>query len=147
MSMYTQQKEELKLAMKERISSLRALSGCERPSKQHNNSNDNEVDSLDNNSIIKQEQTSETEQKEEDEDDDGFESSVDVVQDCEVVDLQAKLEYVDSVLALIHVIDASLNKATEMLKSKYASDVVEALRFLAKAVNFNIQGSLKLFAR
>jgi hypothetical protein len=67
--------------------------------------------------------------------------------DAEVVALSAELGKCLSCLDLLLSIDSAVPIIERMLSSKTASDVVEALRFSARAVNFSIKGSARCLQR
>lgn len=77
------------------------------------------------------------------EDDDEFLESDDVKEDSEVQSIKASMEHCEGGLNLIKAISAAQKKVEEMLKSKTSSDVIEAIRFFTRAVNFSIKGSAK----
>lgn len=76
-------------------------------------------------------------------DDDPFLVSADVLEDSEVISLKNQLEFCEGGLKLITSIMSAFTKIEDMLKSKTAGDVVEALRFFMKAAKFNVKGSAK----
>lgn len=67
--------------------------------------------------------------------------------DPEVSALGAELGKCMSCLELLTSIDAAVPIIEKMLSSKTSSDVVEALRFSARAVNFSIKGSARCLQR
>ena len=73
--------------------------------------------------------------------------STEVVEDSTVVDCRTKLDYIRSVLGMITAIETAVPKISTMLQSKTTGDVVEALRFFTRAINFKIAGALHLFKR
>lgn len=82
-------------------------------------------------------------QEVDDEEEDEFLDSADVKEDSEIIAIRAHLEHCEGGLELIAAITAAVPKIEEMLRSKTAGDVVEALRFFTRAVNFSVKGSAK----
>ncbi len=80
---------------------------------------------------------------EDEEMDDDFPESPEVVQDNEVITLRAELDYCTSAINFLRAIESGVPKVEQMVRSKTTGDVVEALRFFTRAVNFSIQGSAK----
>ena len=76
---------------------------------------------------------------------DEFMASEDVVSDPEIVAIVAEKEYCNSALKLLEAVESAISRVEEMTKSKTVSDVIEAIGFFARAVNFNIQGAGKSF--
>jgi hypothetical protein len=54
---------------------------------------------------------------------------------------------IDIFLILIPILNFFSRQISEMLQSKTTGDVVEALRFFTRAINFKIAGALNLFKR
>lgn len=74
-----------------------------------------------------------------------FERSEEVAADAQVTDIRAQLRYCRQVLAVIDMAEQAVPRATELLRSKTTSDVIEALRFFTRAVSFNVNGALQNF--
>jgi hypothetical protein len=74
-------------------------------------------------------------------------ASAAVTEDREVLDKRARVEFCSSALQLLRAINGSLPRICEMLRSDTMGDIVEALRFLAKAIRFNISGAAEAFNR
>jgi hypothetical protein len=78
----------------------------------------------------------------EDEDEE-FLKSPDVREDSEVLSLRALLTVSASALDFIRTVTKAVGLVQELVQSKTASDVVEAVRFFVRAVNFNLNGTKK----
>lgn len=96
---------------------------------------------------VKEEQTGEEEQEEQEEDLFGDEEpenrdlTVMFQEDAEIVAMTAELSKCVSCLELLQSVHAAVPKIGSMLNSKTNSDVLEALRFFTRTMNFGIKGS------
>ena len=88
------------------------------------------------------EEGEEGEETEMDEDDD-FIDSDDVRLDAEIIALRDQLTFVTSVIEFLLTISLSLGTIQEMSRSKSTVEIIEAVRFFARAVNFNVRGTKK----
>ena len=84
-------------------------------------------------------------EEEEEFDMDAFQLTPDVMDDSETQGLKKGIEYCLSALDMINTLVKATPKVEAMLKSKSSLEVVEAIKFIARTVNFNIRGSLKSF--
>lgn len=64
-----------------------------------------------------------------------------------MVDLRAKHDYVSSATEFMKAIGSALTRIAEMLESKNVSDVVEAIGFFGRAINFQVHGALEEFTK
>lgn len=64
-----------------------------------------------------------------------------------MVDLRAKHDYVSSATEFMKAIASALTRIAEMLESKNVSDVVEAIGFFGRAINFQVHGALEEFTK
>lgn len=80
-------------------------------------------------------------------DDRSFEESMEVQEDEVIVEYKNKLAYIQSVLSFVFSIESALSKIGSMLQSKTTGDVIEALRFFTRAINFKVNGSLDYFKK
>ena len=78
---------------------------------------------------------------------DTFISSRDVQEDNDILSLRKGLEFCTSALDCIKVLAESMPKIMAMLHSKTTSEVVEAIKFFSRTVNFMVRGSLKCYTR
>ena len=69
--------------------------------------------------------------------------SDDVRQDVEASSLQTQLDYVCTVLDFLDTLSGAVPVVQSLVHSKTSSDVVEAVRFFVRAVNFNVKGTKK----
>lgn len=67
--------------------------------------------------------------------------------DSIVVDCKSKIAFCSSALNLLSAVQEALPRIQAMLRSETLGDVVEAIRFLSKAVRFNIAGASAAFTR
>ena len=79
--------------------------------------------------------------------DDPFWQSADVADDVQVKELKAKIDFSTSALELVAAVTLAMPRVNSMVLSKTAGDVVEAMRFLARAVNFHVQGAVRAFQK
>ena len=77
---------------------------------------------------------------------DDLESNPAVIEDKVVVDCKYKIAFSSSALQLLQSVAASLPRIKDMLRSETLSDVIEAIRFLSKAVRFDIAGASDAFS-
>jgi len=70
-----------------------------------------------------------------------FLNSDDIKTDSDVIELKSKLSYTINAMTLINKITNSLPIIENLLFSKTTSDILEALQFATRAVNFNLKGS------
>lgn len=92
----------------------------------------------------------EEEEEEENDDDEEFDMdefvlTPDVMDDSEIQALKKGIEYCASALEMVSTLVQAAPKVEAMLKSKSSLEVVEAIKFIARTVNFNVRGSLKSF--
>lgn len=90
---------------------------------------------------ILNENDSGTEDGEDDGDDDANEDIAAYTNDSEILKLTTELSKCHSCLELLQAIDVAVPAINQMFASKTPSDVVEALKFFTRAVNFGINGS------
>jgi len=76
---------------------------------------------------------------------DDFEQTTEVLEDAVIIDCKNKLAYIFSVVSFVTSIEEAVSKIGTMLQSKTNGDVIEALRFFTRAVNFKISGALNHF--
>jgi len=81
------------------------------------------------------------------EEDDPFLQSADVNDDAQIAAIRIKLDFVSSALEMIGAVGAAMPRVIDMTASKTSGDVVEALRFLTRAVNFQITGAVRAFQK
>jgi len=88
----------------------------------------------------------EVEEEEEGEDEvDEFAASPEVTEDAVVCECHTKLQFIAAVLSMVRAIENAVPRIAQLLQSRTAGDVVEALRFFTRAINFKIHGALLLF--
>ena len=63
--------------------------------------------------------------------------------DSEIIAITSQQEFIHAALEFLKAIELAIPKILEMIASKVSGDVIEAMRFFAKAVNFNVRGSAK----
>ena len=142
-SIFRRRTEELANAFDARIKSLKELIqgstddgvGCNLMEKIEEGDEDDEED----------EETAAQKKAEAEVQNDEFMASEDVVADPEIVAIVAEKEYCNSALKLLEAVEGAIPRVEEMTKSKTVSDVIEAIGFFARAVNFNIEGAGKSF--
>jgi condensin complex subunit 1 len=88
---------------------------------------------------------SDAEAEEEEETLDEDELFADAEADEIMVDLRAKHDYVSSATEFMKAIATALPRIASMLESKNVSDVIEALSFFGRAINFQVHGALEEF--
>ena len=88
-----------------------------------------------------------SEEEEEEEALDEDELFADAEADEIMVDLRAKHDYVSSATEFMKAIGSALTRIAEMLESKNVSDVVEAIGFFGRAINFQVHGALEEFTK
>ena len=76
---------------------------------------------------------------------DDLENNAAVIEDKVVVDCKYKIAFCSSAIQLLQSVGVSLPRIKDMLRSETLSDVIEAIRFLSKAVRFDIAGAYDAF--
>lgn len=85
---------------------------------------------------------SDNEEEEEEEpvvSDDEEEEQVEITEDTEVVTCRNGIKYCSAAVRFIRAVELSVPRLTQMLASKTPSDVVEALKFVARSVKFSVE--------